>query len=92
MQGTTKSGFEFDVNEDALDDYRLMKDLVDVQNGQGGKVVGVIMKLLGEEQEEMLMIHVEEMHEGKCSFSAMVEEVKEIFEAIKAKNSSSSPA
>jgi len=87
MTGTTKSGFEFDVNEAALDDYRLLKALNEVSDGKTGKVTVIIEKLLGSDQEERLMEHVESINDGKCSATGMVAELNEIFEAIKAKNS-----
>lgn len=87
MTGTTKSGFEFDVNEAALDDYRLLKALNEVSDGKTGKVAVIIEKLLGSDQEERLMEHVESINDGKCSATGMVAELNEIFEAIKAKNS-----
>lgn len=87
MTGTTKSGFEFDVNEAALDDYRLLKALNEVSDGKTGKVTVIIEKLLGSDQEGRLMEHVESINDGKCSATGMVAELNEIFEAIKAKNS-----
>ena len=47
--------------------------------------------LLGSDQEEKLMEHVEKLNDGKCSATGMVKELEEIFEALKGKNSSSSP-
>lgn len=91
MKGATKSGFAFNVDEDKLDDYRLVKDLRSISKGNSGLVVDVIERLLGEDQEEKLMEHVESLNNGKCSATGMVEELQEIFEALKVKNSSSSP-
>lgn len=87
MKGKTKSGFEFDVEDTVLDDYRILKALNEVSEGKSGKVTYIINKLLGSEQEEALMTHVEELNNGKCSASGMVAELNEIFEALKAKNS-----
>lgn len=87
LQGTTKSGFEFDVKEDNLDDYVLLKKLSAVSKGESGKIVDVIEMLLGDDQEEKLMNHIAELHDGKVSARAMIAEVKEIFEALKPKNS-----
>lgn len=91
MKGATKSGFAFNVDEDKLDDYRLVKDLRSISKGNSGLVVDVIERLLGEDQEEKLMEHVESLNNGKCSATGMVGELQEIFEALKVKNSSSSP-
>lgn len=87
MKGKTKSGFEFDVEETVLDDYRILKALNEVSDGNSGRIVYVINKLLGPEQEESLMAHVEELNDGKCSASGMAAELKDIFDGLKAKNS-----
>lgn len=87
MKGKTNTGFEFDVDEAALDDYRLLKALNEVSDGKSGRVTYIIEKLLGSDQEEKLMTHVEKLNDGKCSASGMVAELNEIFEALKAKNS-----
>lgn len=87
MKGKTNSGFEFDVDEVALDDYRLLKALNEVSDGKSGRIVYIIEKLLGSEQEEALMAHVEKLNDGKCSASGMSAELMNIFEALKAKNS-----
>ena len=79
MKGKTSSGFEFDVEEKALDDYRLVKDLRAISKGDGGLIVDVTERLLGVDQEEALMKHVENLNDGKCSASAMVAEIRDIF-------------
>lgn len=91
MKGKTDSGFEFDVNEESLDDYRLLKLLNDVSRGNNGRVTEVVERLLGSDQETALMAHVENINNGKCTATGMVQEIIQIFEAIKSKNSSSSP-
>jgi len=47
--------------------------------------------LLGSDQEEKLMEHVEKLNDGKCSATGMIAELESIFEVLKGKNSSSSP-
>jgi hypothetical protein len=91
MIGKTKSGFEFDVKEEALDNYRLLKTLNEVSRGNNGRVTEVVEMLLGSDQEERLMEHVEQINNGNCSATGMVAEIIQIFEAVKSKNSSSSP-
>lgn len=85
MKGKTNSGFEFDVSKDALDDYELLEDLADVSDGKEGKIVNVIRKMLGEEQKARLKEHLRD-ERGKVAASKMIQEIKEIFEALKAKN------
>lgn len=87
MQGKTTSGFEFNVKEENLDDYILLKKLNDVSKGESGKIVDVIGLLLGSDQEEALMNHVSKLNDGKVSAKVMISEVEEIFKALKPKNS-----
>lgn len=87
MQGKTTSGFEFNVKEENLDDYILLKKLNDVSKGESGKIVDVIGLLLGSDQEEALMNHVSKLNDGKVSARVMISEVEEIFKALKPKNS-----
>lgn len=87
MQGKTTSGFEFNVKEENLDDYILLKKLNDVSKGESGKIVDVIGLLLGADQEEALMNHVSKLNDGKVSAKVMISEVEEIFKALKPKNS-----
>lgn len=87
MQGKTTSGFEFNVKEENLDDYILLKKLNDVSKGESGKIVDVIGLILGSDQEEALMNHVSKLNDGKVSAKVMISEVEEIFKALKPKNS-----
>lgn len=85
MKGKTKSGFEFEVSKEALDDYELLEDLTDVSEGKEGKIVNVISKMLGNEQKARLKEHLRD-ESGKVAASKMIQEIKEIFEALKVKN------
>ena len=85
MQGKTKSGFEFEVDAKHLYNYELLEDLADMADGQEGKIVSVIKRLLGEEQKERLKNHLRD-EEGRVPASAMTTEIMEIFTVLKAKN------
>ena len=82
--GKTKSGFEFQIDEEALDDYELLEELAMVDRGKTGKVVGVLERLLGAEQKDKLKEHLRK--DGKVSAKKMFSELKEIFEILNAKN------
>ena len=85
MQGKTKSGFEFEVDQKKLDDYELLEDLADMADGKEGKIVFVIKRLLGEEQKDRLKDFLRDK-DGRVAASEMTRELMEIFNALKAKN------
>lgn len=85
-KGKTKSGFEFAVKEENLDDYRILRELAEVSDGNSGKMVKVIQMILGKDQEERLMEHVASQNDGRVTASGMMAEINEIFELLKAKN------
>lgn len=82
MRGTLDSGFEFEINNDILDDYDLLEDLIAVDNGEGQKIVSVITKVLGPEQEKMLKDHLR-TENGKLRTSDMTKAIGEIFAKLK---------
>ena len=91
MKGTTTTGFEFEINEEELDDMRILDMIVEMADGDLAKLSPLVKKVLGEEQRERLYAHLEEK-EGRASLARVSDEINEIFEASKAgKNSSSSP-
>lgn len=91
LNGTTKSGFSFTLDENVLDDYELLEALTAIDEGSSGKVVSMITLLLGSEQKEALKEHLRNEH-GKVPASAMIREALEILQSARqGKNSSSSP-
>ena len=91
VQGKTKSGFEFEMDETVLDDMRILDMIVGMSSGDVTQLSPLTRKILGDDQKERLYRHLEEK-EGRASISRVSEEITEIFEACKSgKNSSSSP-
>lgn len=78
--GKTSTGFEFKIEDDALDDYELLEVLSEVDKGDYGKITDMIKMLLGTEQKEKLKEHVRDEN-GKVSAAKLMDEVKDIFEA-----------
>lgn len=83
MSGTTASGFEFSVREDALNDYELFEALGDVDSGDVGRLPFVIRTALGEEQKDALVRHIKERCGGRADISQVVSEFKEILDLCK---------
>lgn len=80
-EGVTKSGFKFEIDDEAIDDYELLEDLCEIDNGNDGKIPGILTRLLGKEQKEALKDHVR-TEKGRVPASRMIEELMEIFSNI----------
>ena len=87
IKGTTKSGFEFEIQEEVFDDYELLETLVEADNGDNMAVFHAIDMILDGAQKNRLKGHVRN-EKGRVPASAMVEELMDIMEASNAgKNS-----
>lgn len=80
ITGKTRSGFEFELDDEVLDDYELLEILHKLDSGEYGLVTEMVGKLLGEEQKDLLKEHVRG-EDGKVSAKRMMDEVAEIFRA-----------
>ena len=70
IKGTTKSGFDYTVQEEALDDYELLEELREIDKGNTSLVVDAIEKIIGKE-------HVRD-EAGRVSIKRMFDEIGEI--------------
>lgn len=80
MQGTTKSGFKFEVDEDAVKSMEFI-DLVNDMDEKPTMIGKVIKFMLGEDQKEKLYKHVR----GDKKYTPAEDvnkEVEEIFDLI----------
>lgn len=101
IRGKTISGFEFEVDERCLNDWRLIKAITKSdskdQVEQLQAIVTMINILLGDEGEDKLVGFLIQNNEGYAPSEKMYAVVKEVFEEVKkineeAKKSSPSPA
>ena len=83
MKGTTSSGFEYNLDETALDDYELLEDLCELDNGNTARTISALNQLLGTEQKDRLKEHLREEN-GRVPASKMMIEMGEIFNSVKA--------
>lgn len=83
LRGKTTSGFEFELEDEVLDDYELLESLRKVDEGDNGCLIKVVDQLLGEEQKKMLKEHVR-TEKGRVSAKKLLEEVSEIFQSCNA--------
>ena len=77
----TASGFEFDIPKEALDDWELLEDLVDLETN-GTKMISVCRRLLGAEGAARLKDHCRDEN-GKVAVTRIEGEIAEIFELLK---------
>lgn len=76
--GKTSSGFEFELDDEVLDDYELLEMLTELDEGRYDRVTRTVEKLLGKEQKEKLKEHIRK--DGKVSASEFMNEIAEIFQ------------
>ena len=79
IQGTTESGFVFEIADEAADDMEILEGLCQIDAGQIGGLMKVIERLLGSEQKEMLYAFCSV--DGRVSARKVIEALREIMEA-----------
>lgn len=84
-KGTTKSGFNFAIDKEVLDDMELIEMLADEANGDITLLPAICESVLGEKQKKTLYEHVREKN-GKVKISVIEKELVEMFKLLKAKN------
>lgn len=87
----TKSGFEFEINESALDDFELFDLLAQADDGNGMAIPKVLRKMFDKETVKRLYDHLR-TEKGNVPLQAINDEIVDIFHVIgesnkKAKNS-----
>lgn len=84
IEGTTSSGFHYELTEESLDNYELLEILSEIDSGNQSLLPVMIEMFLGREQKEALKEHVRSRSDnGKVSSTKIFEEISEIFEQTK---------
>lgn len=78
IEGTTKNGFNFRIEEDIADDWEIL-EAIRKSNEDAAYVIDVAEKVLGNEQLEDLKEHCRE--NGKVRITRMSEALAEIFDS-----------
>lgn len=90
MEGKTKTGFDFNIDDRILTDWRFTMALTKCQNGKGmEQLTGaqeMVSLMLGEEGFNALMEHISKQNDGYVPAEAVMAEVKDIFESKIPKN------
>lgn len=82
MKGKTSSGFEYEIEDAALDDWLFFKTLRKIDMGEEQCVVDLLPLLLKNGQDEQLENHLLKI-EGKIKLSSMLREISDILESNK---------
>lgn len=77
MQGTTSTGFAYEISDDNIDDYDLLETLCEVDNGNNSLIPKVAKLMLGKEQLDALKDHLRN-EDGRVRTSDMFREIMEI--------------
>lgn len=85
IEGKTKSGFEYSIEEYKLDNWELLEVLNELGDSPN-KIVSVLPYLFDEEQIKALKEHNRDKKTGVVSASKMVADVMDVFKNNKAKN------
>ena len=98
VKGKTKSGIKFQLDERIKDDARVLLYFAKMQNKDASieessaAMVGILKLIFGSEEGVLqFMDAVASANDGVCDITIMMTELNEMFEALNAKNSSSSP-
>ena len=78
LKGITKSGFEYEVEDKALDSWELLESLVEVDEGNVGAIVKVARQLLSKAQLDSLKEHCRDIGTGIVSRNKMLAEIADI--------------
>ena len=77
ITGITESGFNFEIEEEAIDDYELFENLCAIDNGDISKSTIVADGDLGKEQLKRLKEHCRNEN-GRISTTKMIDEITQI--------------
>ena len=82
LRGKTESGFEFELDDEVLDDWELLECFRNIDKGDTEYIIDAAEILLGTEQYEKLKTFIKEKH-GRVKASLMTAEVVNIFKSTK---------
>ena len=85
ITGETKSGFRFEIDDDATDDMEILENIARLENGDMSVVPAILAQLLGEAQKKALYEFCRKEN-GRVSAVKVMSAVKEIFDAAAEEN------
>ncbi len=85
ITGKTKSGFEYSIEDSALDNFELIEEFAKADAGDAIAFIRAIEMLLGKEQKERLYNHLR-TEKGNVPIKKFKDELSEILNDAKLKN------
>lgn len=83
ITGKTKSGFEFQVDENALDNMELVDAIADIGDDPDPVEVSHVIKLLfSKEEKRRLYDHVRDKSTNRVPLKKLGDEIADIFESL----------
>lgn len=82
LKGNTESGFEFELDDEVLDDWELLECFREIDNGNEEYIIDAAKLLLGDEQYEALKAFIKSKH-GKIKASLMTKEIANVLNVSK---------
>lgn len=76
-KGTLENGFEFEINEEALDDMELLDAMAEAESGDPLQMSRVMLKVLGKPQRDSLYEHLRN-ESGRVPIEAAMNALVEI--------------
>ena len=87
--GTTSTGFQYEITDEAMNDAELLDALIEADAGNATSMMKAMNKLLGAEQKQKLYEHLRNEH-GRVPLTgerSLVSEISEIMSGDSVKNS-----
>ena len=81
VKGKTKTGFEYKVDKNMLNDAEFLESFCAIRKGDNTEIFALIGKMLGKDQKKALYDHVR-TEDGQVPLDALTDEVVEIFAAL----------
>lgn len=81
MQGTTASGFKYEIDDRVKEDWRLLQAITDSESEDASvqlKGVANMVKLLLGKNEEALMVHIQKLNDGFIPTTAVMAELTDM--------------
>ena len=85
LKGTTKSGFDYEVSDEAMNNFELIEVLAEVDTNPL-QLPRLVKMLLGDEQKKKLADHLR-TESGTVPLDSISAEIMEIFQSGNLKNS-----
>lgn len=83
INGETKTGFKFEIDERALTDWNILQSIADIESGDNVKVLKGVTNLantlLGDKGLSTLLDHVRKCNDGYAPADKVQEELIEMF-------------